>query len=162
MIEERVLNLFHKRPLIETETGCLEWAGYRNNHRGGYGQISTVDSKPSRKKRCHLAHRISFEIANGPIPPNMAVCHRCDNPPCCNPAHLFLGTKLENWNDMRAKKRNPIGSKHPHAKLNEEKVLIIRGMLKAGMSCRQVGKAFGISETAISGIKRRKGWKHVA
>jgi len=76
---------------------CWEWNGPRDYH--GYGR-KTVNRKTVR------LHRLAWEWANGPIPPGMFICHRCDNPPCVNPAHLFLGTNLDNVRDMIAKKRH--------------------------------------------------------
>lgn len=79
-----------------------EWVGdclvYPPTKRDGYGRIR-VDGKS------WLAHRFSWVLANGPIPEGMYVCHRCDNPPCINPEHLFLGTQTDNMRDMAAKGR---------------------------------------------------------
>jgi hypothetical protein len=74
------------------ESGCQEWQGQRNPD--GYGWF---------KER--QTHRLAFERANGPIPPGLLVCHSCDNPPCCNPDHLWLGTVADNTRDMLAKGR---------------------------------------------------------
>lgn len=81
-----------------TETGCWEWAGRRLGNR--YGQITV------NKGRQMLAHRAAYLAWVGPLDgPKTFVCHRCDNPPCINPAHLFSGTSQENFDDMVAKKR---------------------------------------------------------
>lgn len=80
--------------------GCWEWGGWRHEH--GYGRIRAVSTGKSKFLR---THRVSWAIHNGPVPVGMDVLHRCDNPPCCNPAHLFLGTDADNMNDMAAKGR---------------------------------------------------------
>lgn len=79
------------------ENGCWLWTRGRNEH--GYGVLD-------RKSGSGLAHRYSWELANGPIPTGLQVLHRCDNPPCVNPEHLFLGTRLDNMADMTAKGRH--------------------------------------------------------
>jgi hypothetical protein len=81
------------------------WAWLAATTRGGYGNFS-IDGKPRR------AHRVVWEIVNGKIPDGLDCLHTCDNPPCVNPAHLFLGTKNDNMADMRAKGRFPTGDKH--------------------------------------------------
>jgi hypothetical protein len=78
--------------------GCWPWMGARE--RNGYGQLG------NRILRKHLkAHRVAYELAVGPIPEGFLVCHACDNPPCCNPSHLFVGTGADNTHDMIAKGR---------------------------------------------------------
>lgn len=87
--------------LVATENGCLEFEGSRN--RKGYGQIQSG----RRGGGALLAHRAAWEAVNGPIPDGLFVCHKCDNPPCCNVDHLFLGTNVDNMRDMKEKGRQP-------------------------------------------------------
>lgn len=82
---------------------CWEWLAYRD--RKGYGRFMVPGSKTS------LAHRFSWELHRGPIPTGMCVLHRCDNPPCVNPAHLFLGTLQDNVRDMIQKGRGSNGNR---------------------------------------------------
>lgn len=81
---------------VETETGCLEWQGHTLRR---YGQIGVGT------RQLKYTHRVAWELTHGPIPDGMMVCHRCDNPPCCNPDHLFLGEPIDNTTDMIAKGR---------------------------------------------------------
>lgn len=82
--------------LVEKPSGCIEWSGFTD--RDGYGQFGA-----NRKKIA--THRLAWEIANGPIPDGGQVLHRCDNPPCCNPAQLFIGTHADNMTDRLDKGR---------------------------------------------------------
>lgn len=90
--------------VTRTEGGCLEWAGARNGN--GYGSVGSVRDEHGRSI-VYLAHRVAWTIANGPIPEGMSVCHTCDNPPCVNPDHLFIGTNQDNVDDMVSKGRMP-------------------------------------------------------
>jgi hypothetical protein len=86
---------------------CAEWTGSR--HPDGYGQMS-VDNKTRR------ASRLAWEMVHGPIPKGLCVCHKCDNPACVEPSHLWLGTKAQNWDDMRRKGRNSAARGPDHTK----------------------------------------------
>ncbi len=133
---------------------CWEWFGYR--HRQGYGRFGL-------NGKFVLAHRHVYEQAFGKIPKGMSVCHSCDNPPCVNPNHLFLGTHQENMHDAATKRRFVHGAKSPLAKLTDEKVRLIRSLYMAGgISQRKIAKMFGVSSSGIARIISRKLWSHVS
>jgi hypothetical protein len=135
---------------------CWEWQKYRNPE--GYGRIN-VDGK------ILLAHRTAFELFDRPIPEGMHVLHRCDNPVCCNPAHLFLGTVKDNMRDMFEKGRGKPGwvpgSKNGMSKLTESDIPEIFKLRGEGKSQRAIADAFGACQQHISDILNRKAWKHV-
>lgn len=133
---------------------CWEWRGARGEY--GHGRIGS--GAPIHN---HIGtHRVAWELARGPIPDGMFVCHRCDNPPCCNPAHLYLGTPADNSADMAAKKRCRSGASHPMAVLTELKVLEIWGLL-GKLPERLIAEKYGVSQGLISRIARRLCWAHL-
>jgi hypothetical protein len=154
----KLKRLFFKEPFSIDQNGCWNWP--RSCASSGYGQIVIRDE--TGKHKCTNAHRVSWEVHKGPIPYGLAVCHHCDNPPCCNPDHLYLATKKQNWDDMRERKRNPYGSRHGGARLNEEQVAVIKAKLASGKSQAHIGWEYGVAENTIGNIKRGKNWKHVA
>ena len=84
-----------------TKSGCWEWDGYKNS--AGYGVLSY-------QSQMYLAHRLAYETWIGPIPDGLLVCHTCDNPPCINPDHLYVGTQQDNMKDMAKRKRSYWGN----------------------------------------------------
>jgi DNA-binding XRE family transcriptional regulator len=111
-----------------------------------------------------LVSRVMYELHFGEIPPGMLVCHRCDNPKCVNPDHLFLGTYQDNIDDMMSKgrKASQQGSRNSQAKLNEEKVLEIkRDLAETNLTQEKIAKKYGVSDTIICQIKNGKIWNHV-
>ncbi len=153
MGEFRRLDRFWER-VDKKKNGCWEWMGKRNPL--GYGFV-LVHYRPKR------AHRFSWEIHNGPIPKGVFVCHKCDNPPCVNPDHLFLGTPKDNIQDCVKKGRfnKPKGEDHPHAVLTDIKVRNIRDLRKAGATHREIATLIGCSCGAISAVLHRRVWRHV-
>jgi len=137
-------------------TECIEWQGCRLPE--GYGQHQ---ARPHRGK---LAHRVAWESAFGPIPEGMYVCHHCDNPPCINIDHLFLGTATDNNIDCNTKdRRNQIrGETHHKARLTEDDVRAIRAVPRYHGVLRDLAAEYGVSDANISHIRRRKSWRHVA
>lgn len=132
-----------------TVSGCWDWTAYKESN--GYGVIG-VGSK------ARLAHRVSYEAHKGPIPPGMCVCHRCDNPACVNPDHLFLGSHADNMADMAAKHRSQRGEAHVRAKLTAQEVLSIRA--ESGTQ-ENIAAKYGICSSQVSRIKLGKTWKHL-
>lgn len=134
---------------------CVEWqAGKQGDGYGCFGM----------HRRSYLAHRAAWELFIGPLPDGNHVLHRCDNPPCVNVEHLFLGTHDDNMKDMAAKGRsgNHKGTSNGRARLKEADVPAVRTMLAGGMSQSEVARVYGVSQTAISGIIVKRTWRHVA
>jgi hypothetical protein len=133
---------------------CWEWLG-RKNWRG-YGQITSKWFKTVQ------AHRIAYELTFGPIPAGLLCCHTCDNRGCVNPAHLFVGTDRDNVQDMLRKGRSSrVGSKNPHAKLTEAQIPLIRQAWMDGALMTDLGREFGVSDSAIQEIVAGHTWRHV-
>lgn len=132
---------------------CWEWTGTSIT---GYGVIY-VNGRPVK------AHRFSFEFFNGPIPRGHHICHRCDNPGCVNPAHLFAGTDKENTADMFSKGRgnSPRGTRNRHARLTEEQVLEIRRLHACGRRQSELAQEYGVETPAISKIVLGKNWRYL-
>lgn len=138
--------------MLQKTDGCWPWTGSRNKK--GYGNLM-VD-----RPRTMLAHRFSWTIHNGEIPAGMRVLHRCDNPPCVNPAHLFLGTEADNAADRKAKGRNGDirGEKHHAARLTNEIVLRIIADTRPHAA---VAREYGVRPQTIYSIRLGKSWRHV-
>lgn len=136
------------------------WLWKLSTKQKGYGQFA-----PKDHRKMVLAHRYAWELTHGPIPEGLGVLHRCDNPPCVNPAHLFLGTRADNNADMemkgRARKRGAKGITNSSAKLTDEAVRIIRSERAAGVTLKELAHRFGISPNVVSQTALRKSWKHV-
>lgn len=146
-LEERFFSKINK-----IENGCWEWNGAKNEQ--GYGKLG-IDYK------VYSAHRVSYELHYKKIPNNVFVCHKCDNPSCCNPKHLFLGTHKQNMFDRNSKNRQLKGIQMPLAKLSEEDVIEIKNLLLSGMKQKDIAQKYNIHSSIISEIKNNKTWKHI-
>lgn len=133
-----------QRRLVVGANGCIEWTGARTA--SGYGRIG----RGRRGEGWTHAHRAAWEVAHGPIPEGLCVLHRCDNPPCCNPEHLFLGSLEDNSRDMvtkgRGRKQIPAGEAHPDARLTDADVAELRGLAPSVGNYAELGRRFGISK----------------
>lgn len=146
------------------DDGCWGWRGSSARRLGEPSYSLLVVGRRGLRM---LAHRAAWEITNGPIPDGQVACHRCDNPPCPNPSHLFLGAQADNLADMRAKGRGyfnsfPFGSGHPKAKVNAELVRAIRQRRQDGAALALIGVEFGLNASTVHDIVRRRTWRHVA
>jgi hypothetical protein len=138
------------------ESGCWHWTGRLEANGRGRMRIAG---------RYVLAHRVSYELHKGPIPPGLLVCHHCDNPRCVNPEHLFLGTVADNSADMVRKGRSHHhngsrrGAGNPNAKLSTADVELIRQAVARGQDDASVAVRFGVTRTTIKDIRLGKTWR---
>lgn len=147
---ETTARRFWQRVAKSDDASCWEWRGYRNPH--GYGQASYLS-------RVRLSHRIAFMLSSGTtIPRGMYVLHRCDNPACCNPGHLFLGNQQANIDDARQKGRlkNPT-----QMKLDAKTASDIRRKYGAGQRPRDLAVEYGVTAQMICAIGNRRAWRHI-
>lgn len=136
---------------VKKSKGCWLWQG-SSSGRHGHGQIS-INGK------LVPTHRFAWFLSRGEWPPaKLCVCHTCDNPPCVNPDHLFVGTRLDNVRDAVKKKRHPHGESNGQCKLTADQVLQIRSDSRSN---KEVAKAFGICISHTKDIRQRKKWKHI-
>lgn len=151
-----LLERLERESMPEPNSGCWLWLGCLLR---GYGVMS-VNNKQQK------AHRVSYELNKGKIPRGLFVCHRCDNPCCVNPDHLFLGTSAENTADKVAKGRQAngprlgrtqTGSHNANAQLTETQVAAIRAA--TGIFQKELAKQYGVSQSHISLIKRGGAWQ---
>lgn len=149
--DEQVRKAFFDK--VNKTNGCWLWTASRNGD--GYGMMVF-------RGRGRGAHRVSWVLHYGEIPDGLRVLHKCDNPPCVNPEHLFLGTQLDNVRDCMAKNRdrkNPRkGASHPNAKLTENDVWEIRRMLSHGLMHKTIAQKFGLRRQSIGDIANGRNW----
>lgn len=132
---------------------CWEWTG--SHDKDGYGQFSYTTGK-------QRATRIMWVFIYGEIPDGLFVLHKCDNPKCVRPDHLWLGTNIDNMRDRSQKGRQCRGEKQRNAKLTETQIIDIRRRYAVGnVSYNVLSAEYHINKTTISQIILRKTWKHL-
>jgi hypothetical protein len=146
---------------------CWLWMGRRQSGKWAYGRVGSGVG----------AHRLSWELHNGPIPTGLCVLHHCDNPPCVNPAHLYVGTKANNSRDMVDRRRYMTDGRNPmfdaaarqrvsehnrsRAKLTDAQVVALRRRGAAGENRKALAREFGVSPTAVDRIVWRQLYAHL-
>jgi len=159
MIDESLKDRFYSKLDIKGPEECWEFKG---SNRDGYGQL-----KMTKSRKIIGATHVSYMIYNSikSIPKGMHVCHKCDNPPCCNPAHLFLGTAKDNSNDKiskgRAKYADQSGKNNGNSVLTEKQIKLIIQQIKSGKTNVSIAKSFGVTHSMISSIRLGKSWLHL-
>lgn len=149
-IDERRIPLFWAK--VRRDPDCWEWTAATDV--GGYGVFQTGH-------RMSRAHRVSWIIANGPLPEGVLVLHRCDNRRCVRPDHLELGDQQRNVADMDRRGRRARGyrvsrrgERHQAAKLSDEQVAAVRVLRAAGWPQRRIGALLGLSHTYVGQLER--------
>ena len=149
---------------VETGAGCWTWSGARKQRPWDYGVLGGT----KKGEVGQLAHRVSWRLHHGPIPDGMKVLHHCDNPPCVNPEHLFLGSLKDNTQDMLEKGRHSLpidhsqGEKNPGAKLTEKQVVEMRNRYSlGGVTQQQLADHYNVCNALVSFIITRKLWRNI-
>lgn len=151
---------FIRAAVASGDDNCIEWPFSRD--KDGYGWCAQVGQK--------RAHRVAWVIANGSIPVGGHVLHTCDNPPCINPRHLWVGSHADNMRDMHEKGRasgfavtlNLKEESHGRAKLSRQDVASIRVRRLAGESIPRLAREFGVGTQTVGDIIARRTWKTVS
>ena len=137
---------------VEKTDTCWNWMAYRK--KTGYGCFCMGVKN-------NLAHRVSWELHNGSIPEGLHVLHKCHNPRCVNPDHLYVGTHTDNMNDRIKDGTSPRGEKHHSAKLTEENVKTAKWLLSCGARPLDLSVMYKVAPHCISNIKTGRTWGHV-
>ena len=161
-----LLERFWSKISVKEASDCWEWQASKGKE--GYGQFKLKDSFDGPGKTV-AAHRFAWELVNGPIPEELCVLHRCDNPPCCNSAHLFLGTKGDNSRDRDSKGRQAKGevisgrqrgSRNRQAKLTDRRVRTMRAFYERRiLNQKQLADFYGVDNSQVSRIINRLAWQ---
>jgi DNA-binding CsgD family transcriptional regulator len=146
---------YHSKYIKRGPDDCWPWTA--SCYEGGYGAFWDGQTRTS-------AHRYGYRLLVGPISDGQCVCHTCDNRPCQNPSHWFLGTNPENTADRHQKGRSigPRGELSGHSKLTAEQIIEIRELYRLGTLQRELAERFGINRPTVSQIVTGKRWGHIA
>lgn len=156
LLHERLM----RHTILNEISGYWEWTGSKRN---GYGRM-IIGSRTDGTRRSASAHRVSYELTYGEIPEGMEVCHKCDNPCCVNPDHLFVGTRKDNMADREAKGRNIVftGEEQPRSKLTKKAVKDARWeSAYKGTSFQMLADRYGVSKKTMQNAIKGVTWKCV-
>lgn len=167
LAEEELLRNPHTRPFLDRFWAKVDksntdkcWPFVGQLIPSGYGLF--IFHLKSKIRPGWRAHRMSYLIAHGEIRQDLVICHRCDNPPCCNPAHLFQGTDKENYWDARKKNRIPMGTQRYNTLLNEQQVREIRAKwIPNKYTQPMLAKEYNVTRSCIQDIVEYKCWRYV-
>ena len=151
--------LFWSRVNKDASNGCWEWVGHRQTH--GHGVVTRSLRNGRRERIQTLAHRYAWELEASKIPEGMFLLHKCGNPPCVNPDHLYVGGYKENGRDMVEHGRSTRGERSRTAKLTEVQVMRIRHAHAKGVGDKELASKYGVKPHAIYQIWRGANWKHL-
>lgn len=143
---------FRKKVMVDADSGCHIWTGTKVGNGYGHFKVSSQTLK--------LAHRWIYEYTTGQtIPEGLCACHKCDNPSCVNPDHLFIGTRMDNIQDCISKGRNRRSWRGPFAKLSEIQAQVIREAIEAGFKISEIANYFKVAVQTIYAIRDGRTWR---
>ncbi len=137
---------------VEKSDGCWLWTASKDG--AGYGLFGRIDGK------VHRSHRVSWALEHGEFP-SLCVLHRCDNPSCVRPDHLFLGTRDDNMRDRQEKGRQARGESNGRARLTAAAVVEARTLRRAGTKLRVLAERYGVPESTIAHACSGRSWRHL-